>query len=147
MGVETGRRLRPYGWLLAAVLPLALQLWPADREMREWPGREDGWIVLDDAVRERLAVERESAGDAPTDGAARLPDEPEPSAPSGRIDLNRAGLKELRSLPGIGETRARAIIEWRTKRGGFKSAEELDDVPGIGPATMDKLRPLVYVGE
>jgi competence ComEA-like helix-hairpin-helix protein len=53
-------------------------------------------------------------------------------APSGKIDINRAGLDELISLPGIGRVTALNIIEYRTRTGGFKDVMELIEVQGIG---------------
>lgn len=61
------------------------------------------------------------------------------------IDLNSATQAELESLPGIGESKAAAIIQYRTDHGAFKSVDELDNVPGIGDATMANVRPLVMV--
>lgn len=66
-------------------------------------------------------------------------------APDGRIDLNTAPAEVLDTLPGVGASRAAAIIALRNRKGGFRSVEELDEVPGIGPVTMGKLRPLVTV--
>jgi competence protein ComEA len=60
---------------------------------------------------------------------------------SGVVNLNTATQEELLLLPGIGEARARAVIEARKQRGGFKSVEELMEVKGIGPAGFEKLRP------
>ena len=57
------------------------------------------------------------------------------------VDINRAQWWELQALQGIGEKRARNIVEVRTRRGGFKSVDELGDVTGIGPKTLDRLRP------
>jgi len=69
-----------------------------------------------------------------------------PSTPH-PLDLNRAEWWELTELPGIGETRARAIIAARTARGGFRSVQELTDVPGIPPAVAKDLlqQNLVFV--
>jgi len=64
----------------------------------------------------------------------------------GRLNLNRASLEELEALPGIGPTRARAIARWRREQGAFEAVEDLLEVPGIGPATLEQLRPLVVVG-
>ena len=63
-----------------------------------------------------------------------------------RLDLNRATAGELMALPGIGEKRAQAIVAWRDAHGPFRRVDDLDDVRGIGPATLDRLRPFVHVG-
>jgi competence protein ComEA len=54
-------------------------------------------------------------------------------------DINIASQTELEALSGIGPGKAKAIIEYRQKHGGFKSIEELEQVDGIGPATFKKL--------
>jgi competence protein ComEA len=64
---------------------------------------------------------------------------------AGPLDLNAATLEELDELPGIGPATARAIIDERERRGGFRSVDELLDVRGIGPAKLEDLRPLVRV--
>jgi competence protein ComEA len=62
-----------------------------------------------------------------------------------RIDLNRADRAELLQLPGVGETLAERIEAHRREHGPFASVEELRKVRGIGPATLEQLRPWVYV--
>ena len=62
-----------------------------------------------------------------------------------RLDLNGATVGELMALPGIGEKRALAIIAWRDANGPFGRVDDLDEVRGIGPATLDRLRPYVCV--
>ncbi len=57
-----------------------------------------------------------------------------------RIDLNRAGSEELQELPGIGPALARRILAYRDSVGPFRSADDLLAVRGIGPATLEKLR-------
>ena len=49
------------------------------------------------------------------------------------------------SLPSIGEVKAKAIIDFRTKNGPFKTIDELEKIKGIGPVILEKLRPLVTV--
>jgi competence protein ComEA len=61
------------------------------------------------------------------------------------VDLNRAERAELEQVPGIGPALAREITDDRQRRGGFRSVEELRRVKGIGPATLDKVRPFVRV--
>jgi competence protein ComEA len=64
-----------------------------------------------------------------------------------RIDLNRATWVELMQLPGVGETLAQRILEHRDEHGPFQSVDDLDTVKGIGPKTLEKLRPLLFVEE
>lgn len=61
------------------------------------------------------------------------------------VDLNTATLEDLDRLPGIGPAKAGAILETRRRLGGFQSIEQLTEVHGIGPATVEKLRPYVRV--
>lgn len=56
------------------------------------------------------------------------------------INVNTADAELLAELPGIGPTRAEAIIEERDANGGFESADDLTRVSGIGEATVDGLR-------
>lgn len=61
----------------------------------------------------------------------------------GTVNINTATPEQLELLPGIGESRAKAIVELRKQRGGFKSVDELAEVKGIGEAALEKLRPYV----
>jgi competence protein ComEA len=65
-----------------------------------------------------------------------------PSA-TGVLNLNTATEDELIMLPGIGPSRAKAILELRTKLSGFKKVEDLMRVKGIGRKTYRKLEPLL----
>jgi competence ComEA-like helix-hairpin-helix protein len=65
---------------------------------------------------------------------------------SGLLDLNAASEGDLDALPGIGPSKARAIIDWRDRNGKFTSVDQLDEVKGIGPAMLEKIRPHVTVG-
>ena len=64
---------------------------------------------------------------------------------SDKIDINTADAKLLETLPGIGETRAQAIISHRDEHGPFKRVDDIVAVPGVGPATLESLRDLVEV--
>lgn len=64
-----------------------------------------------------------------------------------RIDLNKATLEELISLPGIGQELARRIIDYRTSAGGFKTPEELKKVKGIGQHKFEALKDRINVDE
>lgn len=62
------------------------------------------------------------------------------------LDLNQAGIEELQRLPGIGPTLASRIVADRAAQGPFRSVGDLLRVRGIGPKTLEKLRPHVRVG-
>jgi len=59
------------------------------------------------------------------------------------VNINTATFFELQTLPGIGATKAKAIIDFRTSHGNFTSIDALDNVPGIGPATISLVKPYV----
>jgi competence protein ComEA len=63
-----------------------------------------------------------------------------------RLDLNRATMRELEALPGIGPTLARRIVEYREQHGGFASVGQLRQVAGIGPKRYAALKELVTAG-
>ncbi|MFO0694812.1 MAG: helix-hairpin-helix domain-containing protein [Polyangiales bacterium] len=67
-----------------------------------------------------------------------------PSPPT-VVDVNSATLEELVRLPGIGETRARAILETRARR-PFRRLQDLMRVPGIGRKTLERLAPHLTIG-
>ncbi|MBI1292593.1 hypothetical protein GC173_15350 [bacterium] len=65
----------------------------------------------------------------------------------GRIDLNRATKADLLQLPGVGETRAEAILADRDRLGPFPTVASLDRVDGFGEKTVSRLAPLLWVDE
>lgn len=87
------------------------------------------------------------------EGGADAGGRPDERAPAGageeryrKLDLNQACLEELELLPGIGPKKAKALLEWRAANGPFKSLESLLEIKGIGPGTLERLRPYATVG-
>jgi competence protein ComEA len=67
------------------------------------------------------------------------------SPPGAPVDLNTATAEQLEALPGVGPATSRAILAYRSNHGRFRSVTELLEVPGIGPAKLEALRPLVRI--
>jgi competence protein ComEA len=61
------------------------------------------------------------------------------------VNVNTADEALLDTIPEVGPATAQAIIEYRTQIGSFTSVEQLIDVTGIGPATLEAMRPFVTV--
>ena len=72
-------------------------------------------------------------------------DKPSESANSSLININTADKAALDTLPGIGEVKAQAIIDYRNKYGNFLSTEEIMNVNGIGEKTYENLKDLICI--
>lgn len=72
--------------------------------------------------------------------------EPAGPAAGGKVNINVATQEGLESLPGIGEVRAQAILDYRRQNGPFRRPDELMQVPGIGAATYERIKDRVTVG-
>ncbi|HHS97126.1 MAG TPA: ComEA family DNA-binding protein [Chloroflexi bacterium] len=69
-----------------------------------------------------------------------------PTSTPSRIDLNTATAAELEALPHVGPALAQEIVAYREAYGPFRSVEDLLNVPGIGPSTLEEIRPWVEIG-
>ncbi|MGI5901560.1 MAG: helix-hairpin-helix domain-containing protein [Desulfitobacteriia bacterium] len=63
-----------------------------------------------------------------------------------RVNINKAGLEELSSLPGIGPVLAQRIIDYREENGFFTSVEDIQNVSGIGPKKYEMLVEKITIG-
>lgn len=61
------------------------------------------------------------------------------------VNINTAGLEELMTLPGIGESKAQAIIQYREEHGDFQNVEELTNISGIKSGVYEKIKELVRI--
>jgi len=64
-----------------------------------------------------------------------------------KIDINRAEVWLLDALPGIGPSRAQAIVDYRQEHGLFRSIDEIKNTNGIGTAIYEQIEPLITVSE
>lgn len=86
--------------------------------------------------------------DVPRIGEAVPPpsDGASPAAAPAVININTASVEELDKLPGIGPATAQLIIDYRTKNGPFKTIEDINSVPRIGDALYAKIKDQITVG-
>jgi competence protein ComEA len=91
-----------------------------------------------------------------TDGSQIVVPKPGATAPGGTgttsttgggtlININTASETDLETLPGVGPVTAAAIIDYRTQNGPFSTVDDLIDVSGIGPSTLEQVRSFVTV--
>ena len=67
------------------------------------------------------------------------------SETAGKVNLNTASMESLMTLPGIGEAKARAILNYREEQGGFQSIEEIQQVEGIKEKVYEKIKEQIEV--
>ena len=70
---------------------------------------------------------------------------PSAAADAAQVNLNTASVEELEALPGVGPSKAKAIVEYRTAH-PFETIEEMKNVRGIGDATFEDLKDQITVG-
>lgn len=127
------------------------------------PAEEAGSVaedrpLLPENEQEGLPVDGqpEEAEQESPDEQERLSDQPgsmeteqvsgtEKAGIDGRVNINSAGMEELMTLNGIGETRAKAIVEYRTQNGRFTKAEDIMQVPGIKEGIFSKIQNQIAV--
>lgn len=104
---------------------------------------------IDDKTHENTIDETRKTFDRAETGedniSTRLPEQGNGRREEGLTDINHADMTELMLLPGIGEVKADAIINYRNENGSFASIEELMNVPGIKEATFNKIKDLICV--
>ncbi|WP_461005092.1 helix-hairpin-helix domain-containing protein [Trueperella pyogenes] len=128
------------------------------------PARVNDAITAAGGAAENADLSRINLAQPIEDGAhIHVPSEGEPVAGSGagtaqdsgsssdahprgaKVNINTADQTTLQKVPGIGPVTAKAIIAWRTNNGSFSSVDQLIDVTGIGPKTLEQLREHVCV--
>jgi len=80
------------------------------------------------------AVSNSGSGSSSTKATASFP-----------VNINTATVTELDAIPYIGEVKAKAIVDYRSSKGPFQSVQELVNVKGIGPATLNKIKDKITI--
>ena len=123
-------------YLSGAVANEGIYLAPEDASIEDILQRAGG--LTEGAEATWLKVHIPCAGESPFEP-------PEEQPQDTRININTASAEELDTLPGIGPVKAQAIIDYRTEKGLFRTVDELLNVSGIGPKTLDDIRDKVKV--
>jgi len=63
-----------------------------------------------------------------------------------KININTASVEQLAELPGVGESTAIKIVDYREQNGGFKTIDDLLNVKGVGERKYEKMKNLITVG-
>jgi competence protein ComEA len=61
------------------------------------------------------------------------------------VNINTADVKTLETLPGVGASKAQAIVDYRTAHGNFKSIDDLKNVKGIGDKIIEQVKGMVEI--
>ncbi len=105
-------------------------------------------VVVDgEQIQVQSAEELKAANDAAASSASSAPAGADASsqAASGKVNINTAESSELQTLSGVGESKAKKIIDYRQTNGPFKSIEDLANVSGIGEKTVESLRDSICI--
>ena len=99
---------------------------------------KDGQQIRVISKKEYKKLKKKSSGESPSESQGE-------ANKSGLININTATAEELQTLSGIGEVRAKAIVEYRTQSGNFSKIEDIKNVSGIGDATFNNIKSMITV--
>jgi len=101
----------------------------------------------EDSIKNMLRIAGGTTSNADLSGLMLIVPSREKEQEAQRININKAESWLLEALPGIGETRAQAIIEYRQQKGMFRNIIELVNVEGIGNAIYEEIKHLITVAD
>lgn len=103
-----------------------------------------GYLLLNQTKTTQITYKEDPPQVEPAPSPAPAAAAPAASVATGQIvSLNRGSAADLDSLPGVGPATAQKIIDYRTQHGPFKTIEGIMDVSGIGPAKYAKMKPFL----
>ncbi|HWI51875.1 MAG TPA: helix-hairpin-helix domain-containing protein [Symbiobacteriaceae bacterium] len=124
-GARVGDAIAAAGGALPEGVPDALNL--ADR--------------LEDGLKISVPTKKELEAAPPPPVAVSGQAAAKPAAAPAKVNVNTGTVAQFDALPNVSPTVAKNIVDYRSKNGPFKKLEDLDKVSGIGPATLEKMRP------
>ncbi len=95
--------------------------------------------VVESGANGTLDGEQESSSSTNNDETKK------PETSNGKVNINTATIDELMNVSGIGESKAKAILEYRNTNGNFKSIEDIKNVSGIGDALYEKIKDAITI--
>ena len=117
---------------------------PTQKKERELLTETETETETESETSKLAKIDSQTVFEAEAKADAKLIEGTQP-ATSAMINLNSATLEQLDILPGIGPSKARAIIEYRTKFGEFRSLEQIMEVKGIGPKLFEKMKDRIAI--
>lgn len=123
-------KIRWYEWMILLLMLLCAAVYAAAYASSNAAGRQT--VTVEHIASAAAEVSAEDLGDEAA--------EDEESDEVQTVNINTADQETLETLPGIGSTRAKAILAWRERNGSFRSVEDLLEVDGIGEGLLDRIR-------
>lgn len=103
-------------------------------------------VITNDVDKVKEETTTESVTKTPEEGASpAIGISSEQKKETTSVNINESSIEELTTISGIGESKAKAIIEYRTTNGPFKSVEEIKNVSGIGNKLYDKIKAYITI--
>nr|WP_232337029.1 helix-hairpin-helix domain-containing protein [Lysinibacillus timonensis] len=111
-------------------------------------GAQTEFVNLSQKVQDEMLIYIPKKGESLDDvnfGQVVTTPSSKPNGTQAKVNINLADETELTSLPGIGPSKAQAIISFREENGQFKTIDELKNVSGIGDKTFEKLKEFISI--
>lgn len=106
---------------------------------------DENQVYYSQVLEDQQCVYIYKKGEVKEEEAQAVPGNESSVNKDGKINLNTATLEQLKTINGIGNVKAQAIINYRTSIGKFKAVDELANIDGFGSKTVEKIKNSVYV--